>query len=416
MAVKRKDSKNRVLKENESERRQGGYQYRWRDSNGNRHTIYAKTLDELRDKESLIKRDKLDGIKTESQNATINDMYDIWVSLKKGLKNNTFVNYKYMYEQFVRNGFGETKLSKLRKTDVMRFYNFLLDERGLKISTVDNINTVLHQVLDLAVDDLYLRNNPSNNVIRDLKRSRNFFQDKKRALTIDEQNLFLDFIKDSEVYSHWYPVFTTMLGTGLRVGEITGLRWEDINFEEMTIDVNHTLVFYSKYGHGEGLYYGINTPKTKAGERKVPMIPSVKEALLLEKENQEKAKIYSNSVIDNYSNFIFLNRYGNVQNQGTLNKALRRIIRDCNQEVLSNLGDKDEVVLLPRISCHTLRHTFTTRMCEANVNIKVIQNILGHSDIGTTLDIYADVTKDFKKQEFDLVGDFIGERKNKTLN
>ena len=89
----------------------------------------------------------------------------------------------------------------------------------------------------------------------------------------------------------------------------------------------------------------------------------------------------------------------NVQHQGTLNKAIRRIIRDCNDEVLAK--DPDSTVLLPRFSCHTLRHTFTTRMCEAGVNIKVIQDALGHSDISTTLNIYADVTKELRKSEFE---------------
>ena len=93
-----------------------------------------------------------------------------------------------------------------------------------------------------------------------------------------------------------------------------------------------------------------------------------------------------------------MNRFGNVQHQGTLNKAIRRIIRDCNDEVL--MKGEDDPVLLPHFSCHTLRHTFTTRMCEAGVNVKVIQDTLGHADIATTLNIYADVTKELKQTEF----------------
>lgn len=89
---------------------------------------------------------------------------------------------------------------------------------------------------------------------------------------------------------------------------------------------------------------------------------------------------------------------GHTQHQGTLNKALKRIIRDCNDEVL--LNGKENPTLLPPFSCHILRHTFTTRMCEAGVNIKVIQDTLGHADVSTTLNIYADATKDLKKSEF----------------
>lgn len=410
MVVRRKDSKGRVLKEGESERKQGGYQFRWRTPEGKRKTIYAKTLDELRQKEEEIQKDKSDGIRTDASHTTVNDIYDMWVLIKKGLKPNTFVNYKYMYEQFVRSGFGELKIVKVRKSDVRRFYNRLIDDQGLKVATVDNIHTVLHQVFDLAVEDCYIRNNPSDKTLKELKQARNLHSEKRKALTVQEQNLFMSFLRKSPMYNHWYPVFATMLGTGLRVGEVTGLRWEDVDFEENTISVNHTLVYYSREGSGKGLWFGINTPKTKAGERTVPMIESVREALLMEKAYQEDVGIESVAVVDGYTDFIFVNRFGNVQQQGTLNKALRRIIRDCNQEVLDKHRGPGEPILLPKFSCHILRHTFTTRLCEADVNIKVIQEILGHSDIGTTLDIYADVTKDMKRREFEAFEDFIGKK------
>ena len=100
-----------------------------------------------------------------------------------------------------------------------------------------------------------------------------------------------------------------------------------------------------------------------------------------------------------FQNYLYLNRFGECQHQGTLNKAIRRIIRDCNDEVLAK--NLNSTVLLPRFSCHTLRHTFTTRMCEAGVNIKAIQDALGHSDISTTLNICADVTKELRKSEFE---------------
>lgn len=90
-------------------------------------------------------------------------------------------------------------------------------------------------------------------------------------------------------------------------------------------------------------------------------------------------------------------------------KALRRIIRDCNDEVLEK--GKANAVLLPKFSCHTLRHTFTTRLCESGINVKVIQSVLGHADISTTLDIYADVTKDLKKAEMQTFEDFMNRKK-----
>ena len=401
---KRKDNKGRVLKENEVQRANGTYEFRWRTLDNRKHSIYAKTLQELREKEDKIQCDKYEGIRAEAINVTLNDVYVMWKKLKKLLKGNTFQNYIYMYEQFVFDNLGQYKILSLKRSDVRRFYNYLADERGLRLASIDGVHTVLHQVLDLAVEDGYLRNNISDNALKELKQTRNMFQEKKFALTIEQQNNFINFLQKNPKYSHWYPIFAVMLGTGLRVGEATGLRWCDVDFENNTINVNHTLVYYNHSNNK--CYFGINTPKTKAGERTIPMIDSVREALLQEKEYQTMVGIKSISQIDGFSDFIFVNRFGNVQHQGTLNKAIRRVTRDCNSKLLDKPNTK-ECELLPRFSCHTLRHTFTTRLCESGINIKVIQSILGHSDVSTTLDIYADVTKDLKKSEMCSFDDFI---------
>lgn len=395
MANKRQDSERRVLRKGESQRADGTYDYRWTTRDGKRHSIYASTLTKLREKEAKIVQDVTDGIKAEASAVTVNDVYELWKDLKRGLKDNTFMNYKYMYEQFVKPTFGKKRISTLKRTDVKRFYNNLADEQQLLVSTIDSIHTVLHQVLQMAVDDNYLRTNPSDNALKELKMSHNYDSEKKQSLTVEEQKRFVTFLKNSEQYKHWYPIFAVMLGTGLRVGECTGLRWCDVDLENKELSVNHTLVYYN---HAEnGCYFGINTPKTRAGNRTVPLLGFVVDAFKEERKNHMRAGIRCNVTVDCYTDFIFLNRFGNVQHQGTLNKALKRIIRDCNDEML--LSNAKAPVLLPPFSCHTLRHTFTTRLCESGVNIKVIQDTLGHADVSTTLDIYADATKDLKHKE-----------------
>lgn len=366
-------------------------------------------MEELREKELEIQRDKSDGIRTVNRNITVNEIYDLWVKLKKGLKDNTFANYQYMYEQFVYQDFGKKKLCDLKKTDIRRFYNYLADDLKLKVSTIDNIHTVLHQVLDLAVEDEYLRNNPSDNALKELKQSHNFDGDRRKALTFEEQKRFISFLERSEQYNHWLPVITVMIEAGLRVGEAIGLRWEDVDLENGMIDINHTLIYYNhRVG---GCYFAINTPKTAAGRRIVPMTSSVKEAFRREKAYQEENGITCKARIDGYTDFVFINRFGNTQHQGTINKALQRIIRDCNDEALELLAagktKKDSVVLLPRFSCHSLRHTCATRLCEAGVNMKVVQDVLGHADITTTMNIYTDATKSFKQQEMNRLEEFL---------
>lgn len=242
--TKRKDKSRAVLRTGESQRADGTYQFRWTDSNHKRFCVYAKTLDELRYKEEQIKKDKSDGIKTEARYTTVNEVYELWKELKRGLKNNTFENYKYMYETFVRHQIGSKTVSSLKKTDIKRFYNYLTDERQLKPSTIDSIHTVLHQILDMAVDDDYIRNNPSDNVLRELKQAHCFKTEKRRALTRPEQELLLSYLKNTPAAQYWYPIFAVLVGTGLRVGELTGLRWCDVDLENGVIDVNHTLVYY----------------------------------------------------------------------------------------------------------------------------------------------------------------------------
>ncbi len=405
MAVeRRKDKKNRVLKEGEYQRSCGTYEFKWRDKSGGRHSISAVTLEELREKELDVLRDVLDGVKADKNNLTINDLYNSWVQLKRGLKDNTFSNYKYMYTMFVEPDFGKRKIVDLKRSDIRSFYNYLADERHVQINTIDCIHTVLHQVLELGVEDDYLRYNPSDNALKELKKARNFESTKRRALTVPEQELFEAYLSRQGQYHRWYPIFIIMLWTGMRVGEVTGLRWCDIDLEDDTISVNHTLVYYDKR-NDERCTFAINTPKTAAGERIIPMLPKVKEAFLMEKQYQEECGLESRAVVDGYRDFIFINRFGNVQHQGTLNKALTRIVRDCNFEILDKPHKKDAVIL-PKFSNHSLRHTFTTRMCEAGVNLKVMQEILGHADAETTMDIYAEATKELKKSELDSFAEF----------
>ena len=363
MAQRRRDNKGRILKEGESQRKDGSYDYRWRDKKGKRHAIYGRTLEELREKEDDILQDQRDGIRSESRQVTVNEMFDVWLKLKRGLKDNTLQNYIYMYNMFVRDDIGTMRLCLLRHSDIRRFYNTLYEVRGVKISTIDVIHNVLHQVLELAVQDNYLRNNISDNALKELKLMHNQDNIKKKALTKPEQDLFLNYLKKSKHYEHWYPIFTIMVHTGMRVSEITGLRWCDVDLKKGVIDVNHTLIYYKH--RQNGCYYNIHTPKTKSGTRTIPMLSVVKEAFAKEREYQKSAEISCNVTIDGYTDFVFINRFGNVHNQGTLNRAIKRIIRDCNQD------------------------------------------ILGHADYTTTMNIYTDATEELKESEISELDEFL---------
>jgi integrase len=389
--ARRKDNKNRVLKEGEYQRTNGTYEYKWTDKSGKRHSISCKTLEGLRKKENDVIKDTIDGINN-AGDITINDLYRKWIDTKRGVKITTLSNYDNMYSRYVAKTFGNTRIDNLKRSDVKRFYNKLIDEYGYSVRTVDCIHTILHQVLNFGVDDEYLRYNPSDNAMKELKRTHNNTKNKKRALTIPEQLAFEDFLKLQTRFKRFYPIYITMLYTGMRVGEAIGLRWCDIDYENNTISVNHT-ISYNKIMNGDSFQSIVSTPKTKAGVREIPMLPQVREALEIEKEYQNEIGVECKCKIGDYSDFVFLNTSGNIQRAEDLNRVLRDITKIYNEKYAV------DDILLPHMNNHILRHTFATRLCESGMNIKTIQYILGHSNIAVTMDIYTDVTEDFKKKE-----------------
>lgn len=397
---RRKDTKGRVLRDGESYRKNDGrYMFRYTSVDGKRHTIYDSDLNALREKEDKIRHDLREGIRMGEDSITLNDIFEMWKRDKNSLKQTTKGNYIYMYDHFVREEIGIRKLKEIRKSDVRRFYNGLLDAKRLKVNTLDSIHTVLHQLFAIAVEDCYIRNNPTDGVMGECKRVHNMDVPKRHALTIPQQEAFIRYTGDMPQYRHWLPLFTFFLGTGCRVSEVVGLRWEDVHMDEGYIDINHNMVYYQR--DAGKCYFSVTTTKTEAGSRIIPMLKEVKQALLDEKKHQEEVGLTCKAVIDGYTDFVFLNRFGNPHNPQTINRTIKRITIAYNeQEIELAAGEGREAALIPPFSCHNLRHTFCTRYCENETNLKVIQEIMGHRDIATTMEIYAEATKDAKVKSF----------------
>lgn len=396
------DSKRVLLRTGEYECENGRYEYRY-SVFGKRYSIYAKTLKELREKERSLDSEEMH-LNINPYRTTLNDVFLIWKELKRGIRENTLQSYCYLYDMYIKDYIGRLYVTTIKRIDVKRYYNYLNDERNLKFGTIDGVHTVLHQVLQVAVDDELILQNPADNAIKEFMRAHNIHKEKRKALTMSEQKLLVDYISKNHQYNRWYPITVVFLETGMRVGEVTGLRWCDIDFEKGLIDVNHTLVYYSKDRKGSS--FAINDTKTPASKRLIPMTKNVKEALRLEKEMQDMLGVSCDVKINGYTDFVFLNRFGGLQHQGTLNRMYKRIIRDCNDAAF--LESENPEVLLPNFSCHNFRHTFATRLCESGTNIKAIQGILGHADITTTMDIYTDVTQEMRNDALEVFEKYLG--------
>lgn len=403
MAQSRKDNRGRVLRKGESFRpNDKRYVYSYTDPNGKRKFIYSKDLAKLRKKEDQLKRDQLDGLDVYvAGHATVNEVFDRYMSMKYELKTTTKSNYIYMYNRFVRETFGKRKIGEIKYSDVRQFYYYLLNDVGMQANTADTIHTILHPTFQLAVKDDVIRKNPTDGVMAEIKKKAGKNKGIRHALTREQQSAFMDFVTNHPVYCRWWSVFTVLLGTGCRVGEFIGLRWDDIDTEKREISINHNVVQVRHLGLNEmsgTMVLEVSTPKTEAGIRNIPMIDAVYDAFMMEYEEQKEYG-FNTTVVDGYSGFIFQNKNGNLLNQQNINAAIRRITADYNyEEQIKAKKEKRQPVLLPNFSCHHLRHTFCTRLCETESNLKVIMVIMGHADIQTTMNIYAEAQSEIKKQ------------------
>ncbi|MBS5433096.1 MAG: site-specific integrase [Firmicutes bacterium] len=413
MSEKRKDSKGRVLRNGEAQRADGKYMFRYSDMNGERQTAYSWKLVEtdkvpagkrcteaLRTIERRVLKDIEDGIDTDkAENTVVNMLFAEFMALRTELKESTRCNYICLYDTHVRNGFGKRRISSVKYSDVYKFYMSLSKDKKLKISTIQAINAILWQVFEMSVRDNDIRRNPVAGVMIDVARKLKEEPDKRHALTVDEQSELLDYIYSSNKYKRYGVLFTTLLGTGMRIGEALGLRWCDVDFQNGMITVDHSLSY--KDTETGGYRYKISAPKTKAGIRTIPMFYEVKRALQEERHNKKDRNLKP-FVIDGFKGFIFLNSAGKVYTPTFIYDTIQNIVTDYNHDELANARKEGrEPHFLPKISAHILRHTFCTRMCENESNLKVIQDVMGHKNIRTTMNVYSEATIQAKQKSFE---------------
>ena len=240
---------------------------------------------------------------------TLNELYDRFIEQKYDLKPSTKVNYLYMYNHFVRPTFGKRLIGKIKYSDVKKFYYRIILDEEMKANTLDSIHTQLHPAFQMAVRDGLLRQNPTDGLMAEIKKSHIWEDNPRHALTIPQQKAFRD---EYEI---------------------------------------------------------------------------------------QKCIGFSSEEIDGYSNFVFVTATGTVYLPNAVNRAIERARVAYNKDEIEIAEKEDrEPLIIPHFSAHHLRHTFCTRLCENESNLKVIQSIMGHSDITTTMDIYAEATQE-KKQE-----------------
>lgn len=397
----RKDSKGKVLRTGESERSNGTYMYRYvpkirgrsvnsPEKKDNRITIYAKTLPELRQKELQITQDIIEEIDTVNGNKTVASMTKLYIDLKKNLHFTTRESYLSVYRCHIKDSwFGEMYIKDVTKTDVILFYNEITED--LTNSFLENVHRIIHGCFDLALENHWIRFNPTQNVMRLYPAN----VPERQPYTKEEENLLLNFVKNDGTYYIYYPLIICFLETMLRASEMFGLTWSNIDFINNTITVDHQ-VLYTRY---EGKYQFIASKvKTKAGNRVIPLTQRAKKAFLYQRKQQISLNRQPTIQVGSYSDFVFTTRSGRPYTVPNVDKYFSRLIKAYNRKEAA-LAKKEgrDPISLPHLTCHVLRHTGCSNFCKLfykeRLDIKILQKWMGHASIEITMEIYNHATE-----------------------
>lgn len=356
-----------------TQRKDGIYQARFTDRFGKRKTIYDKKLGELRRKlrESQYQDDR--ELNTVTEDMTLDEWFDIWLNTcKKNCRDTTIVWYIAKYNR-IKSELGWRRLSQLNFITMQRALNGLSNDtkrKDCKILLVDMLDKAVYA--DLLVKNTARRLNTV--VTRERKKER-------RVLTIKETKTFMDAAKGTS----YYDLYVLALETGMRIGEICGLQWEDVDLNEKKLQVKRTLCYFQK----DGKYiFQFHDTKTISGYRMIPLTTRAVQALRRQRAHKNKIVLKGKQSPDGYENLVFITRDNQPIESRTVQKSMEYIMK--------NIRKKQD---FERFTPHTFRHTFATRAIEQGMNPKTLQKILGHATLQMTMDLYCHVTDDTLSSE-----------------
>ena len=380
MSEIRKDSKGRRLATGESQDKDGRYRYKYNDVFGKRKSVYSWRLTEsdpypkgkrkdisLREKEKEVEKALRNAVATNGGNMTVLELVQKYISQKRGVKHNTQANYNFVINVIKKEDFGARRIDTIKLSDAKTWLIKLQDD-GRGYSSIHSIRGVVRPAFQMAVDDDLIRKNPfefqlATVVVNDSVT--------REAITRKQQREFLRFIKEDKHFSKYYDGIYILFYTGLHVSEFVGLTINDIEFDKERIKVDHQLQ------RTRNMEYEILTPKTEKGERYVPMQKDVADCFRRIIQNRKHPKI--EPMIDGYSGFLFLDKNDMPMVALHWEKYFQHIREKYNSIYK---------VQMPCITPHVCRHTFCSNMAKSGMNPKTLQYIMGHSDIGVTLNTY----------------------------
>ena len=389
--VKRKDSKNRNLRNGESQRKDGRYVYKYTDIYGKPQFIYSWKLvptdktpagkrDDisLREKEAQIKKDLNDGIDTAGGKMPVCQLYDKKNSQRKNIKRATEKGRQYLMNALKNDPLGMRAIDTVKQSDAKE-WAIRMSEKGYAYKTIDNYKRSLKASFYMAIQDDCIRKNPFEFKLSDVLEDDT---EQKVILTPEQEERLLAFMEKDKIYSKYYDEVVLLLETGLRISEFCGLTTH-IDMQNRILNIDNKLLKDSEIG------YYIETPKTKNGKRELPLTERAYQAIQRILKNRGKAQPL---IVGGYSNFLFLNREGLPKVAGNYEGMVRGLIKKYN---------KYHTDKLPNITPHSFRHTYCTNMANRGMNPNTLQYLMGHANITMTLGYYAHGTFQSAKAELE---------------
>lgn len=391
MSVKRRDHKNRILRNGESQRSDGRYAYVYLDCNGKQKFLYSWKLEStdklpqgkrecasLREKIRALKKDLENGLVPDGGDLTVLRLVQNYVVQKTGVKHNTEANYRFVINILKKEDFGTKRIDKVKLSDA-KAWLIKLQADGRGYSTIHTVRGVVKPAFQMAVDDDLIRKNPfefqlSTVVVNDSVT--------REALTDKQEQQFLEFVKNDKHFCRYYDGIYILLHTGLRISEFVGLTMSDLDMRGRKIVIDHQLQ------RTRDMEYVIEDTKTSSGTRDIPMSDDVYECFRRIIANRPKPK--TEPMIGGKAGFLYLDKNDMPMVALHWEKYFQHIREKYNRIYK---------VQMPKISPHVCRHTFCSNMAKSGMNPKTLQYIMGHSDIGITLNTYTHVNYEDAQKE-----------------
>lgn len=390
MSVRRKDNKNRVLRERETQCKDGRYRYTYYE-NDKQKAIYSWKLVptdkvpkgkrdcvDLRTQIEEIKRKLLLEDPIKRNEMTVIELVERYLAQKTGVRHTTRAGYKTVMNILKRESFGNKKIKDIRTSDA-KLWLIELQERGRSYSSIHTIRGVLRPAFTMAVEDDYLVKNPFDFLLATVIVNDSVTRE---AITRKQEREFLAFVKNDKHFNRYYEGIYVLFKTGMRISEFCGLTRADINMEEKTISITHQLQRTSN------MEYIIVEPKTKSGERVIPMTDDIYECF--EKIFANRKKVRVEPMIEGKVGFLYLDKNDMPLVEMHWAKYFQHICEKYNRIYR---------IQMPKVTPHVCRHTYCSNMAKSGMNPKTLQYLMGHSDIGVTLNTYTHVKFDDARDE-----------------